>query len=287
MKSFIDYLRKITKLTYKIRGISRIGNLIRKAYCQSNKVILINDFDKNLSFYCDLNEHMGSYIFWRGFYSEGQIYLLERLLKQDMIFIDVGANHGEFTLFAAKRLTQGLVIAFEPVSFIFKKLKRNVELNDLSNVILIPKGLGYTNQKTTLYGTEKHHIDGSKNEGLYSTKLINDRSTIYEEVEIIRLDDFLKSLEISKVDIIKIDVEGSELDVLMGARNSIKKFKPLIILEVCELTSSAAGYCSSQLLDYLDEMGYEFKLIMRHGKTCPITVEKLSSFQNIICLPKH
>ena len=287
MNLFLKVLRKLTKIAYKYRGFARIAESLRKFYSQTHKVLLVDDFDDNLSFYCELKEHMGSQIFWRGFYSAEQLRWLNHLLEPDMVFIDVGANHGEFTVFAAKRLTQGQVIAFEPVSLLFHKLQRNIKINNLKNIKVIQKGLANKNFKSTIYTRESNFEDGTKHEGLPTLYPSTTRSKICETIELTYLDQFVESENIAKIDIIKIDVEGAELAVLQGAKKSIIDFKPIILIEVNEETSQAAGYPSRALLNYLSEMGYRFEEILYDGSTQPILPEQLSNFQNIVCWPKQ
>ena len=287
MTLFLRLLRKITKIAYNYRGFARIAESVRKFYSQTHKVLLVDDFDNNLSFYCELDEHMGSQIFWRGFYSEEQLRVLNHWLEPDMIFVDVGANQGEFTVFAAKRLTQGQVIAFEPVSVLFQKLKRNINANNLTNVQLIQKGLDNKNHQLSIYTIEGNFEDGTRHEGLPTLYPTPTRSKICEVIELTYLDDFVDSQNLSRIDVIKIDVEGAELAVLQGARETLRRFKPVILMEVNEETSQAAGYSSRALLDYLSEMDYKFEEILYDGSTQPILPEQLSNFHNIVCWSKQ
>jgi len=286
MSLFLRQLRKLTKLAYNYRGFARIAEAIRKLYSRSPRIILVDDFDTNLCFYCDLDEHMGSQMFWRGSYSGEQLILLDRLLEPDMVFIDVGANHGEFTVFAAKRLTKGQVIAFEPVSSLSQKLQQNIHINNFTNIKLIQKGLSNKNFQSTIYTREKNFEDGTKHEGLPTLYPTQTRSKKFEIIECTYLDNFVESKNISRIDVIKIDVEGSELAVLKGARETIIRFKPVILMEVNEETSQAAGYASKALLDYLSEMDYRFEDILYDGSTQPILPGQLRNFQNIVCWPK-
>ena len=287
MSLFLRQLRNLTKLAYNYRGFARLAEAIRKLHSRSPRVLLINDFDTTLSFYCELDEHMGSQIFWRGSYSGSQLILLDRLLAPHMVFVDVGANHGELTVFAAKRLTEGKVIAFEPVSVLFQKLERNININNFTNVQLIQKGLSDKSFKSTIYTREGSFEDGTKHEGLPTLYPTITRSQIGEVIEITYLDQFVESENVTRIDVIKLDVEGAELAVLKGATKTIRRFNPTILMEVNEETSQAAGYPARALLDYLSEMGYRFEEILYDGSTQPIVSEQLSNFQNIVCWPKQ
>lgn len=283
---FMMQLRQITKFGYKIRGLARIAEMIRKYYSQDSRNIIINDFDKNLVFHCSLNEHMGSQIFWRGFYSGGQLKILDNLLQPEMTFVDIGANQGEFTVFAAKRLTKGQVISFEPVSTVFKKLELNIKANNFKNVKLIQKGLGSQKGFFTVYSSGEESKDGTLNEGLYTIHSTIKRNEVYETIEIICFDDFIEEQNINKIDVMKIDIEGAELEALKGAKKTIESSKPIIIMEVNEETSRAAGYSAKELIDYLGNMGYRFELIISNGKSKPISSQEIGRFQNIACFPE-
>ncbi len=254
---------------------------------ESSQEILVNNFDGDLNFYCDISEHIGSQIYWQGFYSVKELLILEKILKPKMFFVDIGANQGEFTVFAAKRLTEGKVISFEPVSTVFEKLEKNVDANNFKDrVDLIRKGLSDKNTTAEIYTEPGKSEDGTVNQGLYTIHRTDTRSMIQETIELIRFDDFVDSYSLSCLDVMKIDIEGSELAVLRGAKQALEKFKPIILIEVNKLTSEAAGYQATEILDYLTSLGYYFKVILSDGKTQPITSEELSEFQNILCMLK-
>ena len=82
----------------------------------------------------DRNSYMGGSIFWNGFHHASELIFLNKYLKSDMTFIDIGANQGEFTLFAADKLKDGSVLAFEPTPFQLGLLEQNVQLNNFSHV---------------------------------------------------------------------------------------------------------------------------------------------------------
>jgi FkbM family methyltransferase len=135
-------------------------------------------------------------------------YIKKHELKNGETVIDCGPGEGEFTLYASKAVgDSGKVIAFEPDPLIFDVLKSNVELNELSNVILIKKGLWSEN--TVLRFTTAKNITRSF--------VVNEEGGKVIEVPVVTLDSALKELGIHKVDLIKMDVEGAEVEVIKGA----------------------------------------------------------------------
>jgi FkbM family methyltransferase len=148
-------------------------------------------------------------------------------LKNDSIVIDVGANHGLFSLLAASLSSKGRIYAFEPVTEAFSHLQKNVE--DILSITTIQAALGNVN------GNNKVFFDRNNlaNSTLMNTGIYRDHKEIFngfEEIKVYKLDSFVKHNEISKISFIKIDAEGSELEILKGAKECIKKFKPVIAI---------------------------------------------------------
>ena len=168
---------------------------------------------------------------------------LKFLLKPGMIFCDVGANLGVFTLFAAKLVgPKGHVFAFEPVPSNFHALKHNVEINNQANVTCISKAVAETNGVSKLYLSD---YNGSHS-------LIDNPaafSGIVIDVKTVRLD----SLEgLNHIDVLKIDVEGFELQVI----RSLGSLKPIIILEYFSERISRSGLDGIAFISELKALGY-------------------------------
>jgi len=145
-------------------------------------------------------------------------------LKKGDVFVDVGANIGYYTVLAGLLVgTSGGVIAFEPVSNVFFQLKRNIKINKLNNVSAYMFACGAREKKTRI------HV--SKRNVGRSSMLDEEREgdIVEEDVEIVRLDDFVDKFK--SVNFIKIDAEGYEYEVFLGAINTIKRDLPKIIFE--------------------------------------------------------
>jgi len=146
-----------------------------------------------------------------------QVYERFYKLKEGDIVVDVGANVGMFTVKAALSVgDKGKVVSIEPIEENFELLKKNVEFHNLVNVQIIRKALGSRRGKTTmlkslLSGT--HQLKGLKNPEFPIEEV---------DVEVDTLDNIVKELSINKIDLLKIDVEGAELEVLKGAEESLK-----------------------------------------------------------------
>jgi FkbM family methyltransferase len=151
-------------------------------------------------------------------------YDLHKFLKEDFVVFDIGANIGVFTCFAANVVKKGKVFTFEPVSFVFDLLKKNTREYD--NVECYKIGFGSEID-------EKEILIRQWNPG-YSTiqdspiERPHQSFDLKEKVEILTLDSFVKEKNLEKIDFIKIDVEGYEIEVLKGGIETIKKFRPIL-----------------------------------------------------------
>jgi len=93
------------------------------------------------------------------------------------------------------------------------------------------------------------------------------RDFIVQAVETVRLDDFIKDAEITKVDFIKIDVEGAELLALKGGASTIEQHKPVIFAEICDDFTQRMGYAPKELFTFLEKSGYSANLVNEENLT--------------------
>lgn len=138
------------------------------------------------------------------------------------IIIDGGAYIGAFTILAAKLVgPSGKIIAFEPDPGNFARLKTNVALNHLNNVILINKGLWSEETDLTL------NLAGNGS-SLIPDQLPGRPPTVI--VPVTTIDRARDQLGLSRVDFIKMDIEGAEIPALTGARQTIKAYSPKLAI---------------------------------------------------------
>jgi len=140
-------------------------------------------------------------------------------LRGGDVVVDVGAHVGIFSIKAGFEVRErGIVVAIEPEPRNYVLLKYNVKLNDLESVVMtINKACGSCHAKTKLYlasSSRSHSINRP-----YLQK--------YVEVELDTLDNITESLRLKGVNFLKIDVEGNELEVIRGARETIKRSQDL------------------------------------------------------------
>jgi FkbM family methyltransferase len=182
-----------------------------------------------------------------GDWFEQELEFWRSQIQPGMIVIDVGANVGVYTFSAAQRVTQsGRVIAVEPFSGCVENLEATCSLNQLEQV-------------TVFRGAASDHAGqiylslaaaSELNEVVTDTK--NLQQGKYEEAPCFTLDSICEQEQLSKVDFLKIDAEGHELQVLMGSQKILEKFSPVILYE------NIAGSQGSnvEVAQYLQNIGY-------------------------------
>ena len=192
--------------------------------------------------------------------SEKEIYALPMIIKPKDYAIDIGAHYGRFTYPLSQIVGQdGHVFSVEPVYHCFSMLNRIVDALKLTNVSIYNIALSNQNgeiemviptDQSGLHVYSCSHIVNeysADNEALISTQKIQCQT----------LDQFVTSNEISKIDLIKCDVEGAELLILQGSENVIKKYHPVLILEIESRHTQQYNYEPEDLLTLLCQYGYK------------------------------
>lgn len=166
-------------------------------------------------------------------------------IQNSWTIIDAGANIGYYSLLFSYLAKDGLVYAFEPTET-YQMLLNNLEYHKTKNVIPLKYALSNFTKKKT--------------EKIYK---IWNHDPVEEEFLFIKIDDFIETLNIPKVDLIKIDVDSYDFEVLLGAEKTIEKFNPYIIIELNN-GIYLRGYNIYQVLEYLYEKGYNTFLSLDH-----------------------
>jgi len=179
-------------------------------------------------------------IFRTGGYEQISVERLFELLPSNGgIFFDIGANIGIYSLNMFRKAES--VYAFEATETTYNHFKDTIDLNNIKNINLFLSAVhNKDNEIVKIYINDDSNVGG--NSMYYGEILAN-------QVKTIKIDTFVSEKNISRIDIIKIDVEGNELNVLEGAKESIKKFKPIIFCEINPKLNSDAGYKASNLFD--------------------------------------
>jgi len=215
-------------------------------------------FDSDLLITIDPVNVVERAIYFYGYHEFRMTQLFSRLISVGRTGLDAGAHIGQYTLLASKAVgPSGLVIAAEPNPENVLRLHRNIELNRLSNVRVLPVALADRNGRASMYlalddeatatGSLRSHSDG-------------DRSL---EVETVALD----SLELARLDVIKMDVEGAEPALVAGGLATLARYRPSILFEVfSDVAQYRSPEKSTETIDMLRGLGYRiYGLTGRRG----------------------
>jgi FkbM family methyltransferase len=169
-------------------------------------------------------------------------------IAQGMTVIDVGADIGYYTLLFAKRVgKEGRVIAFEPIPAAREKLEHNVRLNGYTNVTICDFALFSSNGQAILEGPfQLSRINPAKTTG--EKKDIHIQTRVFDEC--------VSKLKVQRIDLVKIDVEGAEVDVLHGMRHSLRKYHPALLIEVHPNALGCFNHSPEDLVKFLAAMKY-------------------------------
>lgn len=270
---------KAQKVVFAFSKLIVRSIILKRSSNIESDIVVIGNFDSNLYLKLDRSKTMGASIYWTGFHEYRELLFLHDFLKSDMVLLDIGANIGEYSIFAAKRLTQGTVVAFEPVPALRKILNENIQLNHFANITVESYGLSDAVGSFPIYFVGESENEGQATffPGLHS----NQRSAA---ADLKKLDDVWSHLYLDRLDFIKMDIEGSELKALQGGRATITRFRPLVMLEVSEVTYGAAGYSLKDVSDFFIALNYLPFVVDKMGKL--ISCSTMPSFGNVIFVPQ-
>lgn len=188
--------------------------------------------------------YIGNGLIQYGEYSELEFAVLTQLINGSGAVVEVGANVGSLTVALAKRAAEfgQMVYVYEPQPFIFQNLNANLALNALGNVRAYPFACGASN--TELYFTPP---DYTQENNFGAVELGSERAPQDQAVPCVRLDEHLAGVHVG---LIKVDVEGLELEVFKGSQQLIQRCRPILYFENDRL------HLSEALISWVQAQGY-------------------------------
>jgi FkbM family methyltransferase len=200
-------------------------------------------------------DSMFSRVIWKGGFEEAELVFMEKFIKPGDVIFDIGANIGLHALLAGRLSgAGGRVFAAEPVDYIYQRLKENIELNQASNVCLVKKAFsdktGTADITISLEGFDAWNSLGGQS---------NMTGNLFkkETIDTISFDDFLTEGNAPVPDFVKIDTEGWEFNVLIGATKLKSELGPVLMIEYSDEISSNFGFSTEMVFDKLVEYGYK------------------------------
>lgn len=204
-------------------------NIYKHLHFQGNVKVRIDDFH---SF--KMRHHgfeVENSIFWAGItggWEKVSLSLWIELARNSDVVFDIGANTGIYSLIAKSLNSQARVFAFEPVRRVFEKLEFNNQLNGY-DINCCESAASDSDGTALIYDTSAEHtysVTVGKN--LNSS----DVPVIPTTIETVRLDTMIEKLRLSKIDLIKLDVETHEAEVIEGLGKYLEEFQPTMLVEV-------------------------------------------------------
>ncbi len=208
--------------------------------------------------------------------------VVEHILQPGMNVLDIGAHHGLYSLLASRKVgAGGRVLAFEPSPRERRKLLRHLRLNRCTNVQVEACALGSTPGESDLF------VVDSFNTGCNSLRPPDTpESTQRLRVPVLTLDGCLQRLKMERVDFVKLDVEGGEMEVLKGATGLLaRRPRPLLLCEVQEIRTRPWGYAAREIIEFLRSRGYHWFAPQPEGSLKPVPADQVEFDGNFVAVP--
>jgi FkbM family methyltransferase len=214
----------------------------------NEKIILARILGRHKIFLHSEDLGFACHLMLDGFWEMWLTQFLARRVEKGMTIVDVGANFGYYTLLFGEGVGErGRVLAVEPNPMAIKLLERTVNLNGFSTrTEVIPKALGEREGTGILFSP----LGEPKNASIVQA---DQPGGICHDVQITSLDELVEERKVGRVDLVKIDAEGSEVRIVSGMQRLIERDKPAIVLEY-----NAARY--------MDPRGFFEELVDRYGR---------------------
>lgn len=227
-----------------------------------------------IRYHLDLNEGLDFSIYLLGAFEPGTRKTLQKLVKPGDAVFDIGANIGAHTLTLAQCVgPSGRVYAFEPADFAFEKLRRNLALNPDLQARTLPAQLLLAATPTERPQQEIYASWPLERVDSVHPKL-RGRLVSARLAAVNTLDAFVTRQAIRRLDLIKIDVDGHELPVLQGAVDTLRRFRPVLVMEMSPYIHAEFQHNFAEFVDLLKNVGYSLQNA-DNGETVPLDAAQL------------
>lgn len=256
------------------RGKWRVVSLLRHLTPPLQKTQILVERE-HLTWSIDPTDYVQSQLFWYGTRDKWEIYHLRRLLTPGAVILDAGANFGYYSLVLAHFLQRNCTVyAFEPNPATYQRLNLNISLNGMGDIIHAQR-LGLSD-----YAGEAALVEQAGNTG--ATALVEGHG-----VRVTTLDSFVRANNVGRVNLIKIDVEGTERSVLQGARELIGTTPaPMILIEVHPHTLRRAGTSADDLIEDVRRLGFDIYELHREVLKPLLRIPDGDDYVNVLCRPR-
>jgi FkbM family methyltransferase len=217
-----------------------------------------------------------------GEFEGAELKFVERYLERGMTAVDIGAHHGLYTVLAAKCVgREGKVLAFEPSERECARLRKHLRMNRCRNVQVMQYALGSVEAEEDLY------MAGGKHDFCNSLRLPDVPDAVQKtRVKVRRLDEALEELATPRVDFVKLDAEGGEVDVLAGSERLLERRpRPVLLVEVEERRTRPWNYRGKEIIERLERKGFRWHWVDKDGRLEALNVEVREFAGNFVAIP--
>jgi FkbM family methyltransferase len=262
----------VGRLLRKMWSSFRLSNFLLKAGGNEQRIQVLGKW-----MYVDLwDSAVATNLFVKRVWEPEETKVIVGLLRKGDVFVDIGANIGYFTVLASDAVgSNGRVLAFEPDPRNLRLLRKNVDANRCENVRVEPKAIIEACKPLTLHLSNinfgDHRVYASHDDAMYNQG--SRRSEV--QVEGITLDSYLPTG--SRVNFVKMDIQGAEYSALQGMRRVLREnHDVLFFMEFWPHGLREAGASPSALLQELIELGFILHRL-DHGQATPVPTNEILS----------
>ena len=185
------------------------------------------------------------------FDNQRELEMISKICKKNKIFlIDCGCNYGFYSFYTASLSDQNSVIAIEASLTTAKDFEKNLNLNKFNNIILKNSAISNIDNITINFNESKNDWESSLTHNEFDEKKVS-------KIKTLKIDTIIKNQKLDNYSLlIKLDIEGHELQALEGAKKTIEKYKPIIIMELSTYIFNKNHNAFDRLNSFLDEFDY-------------------------------
>lgn len=265
-KLYWSLMREKTATLKEIQDLIEIHTVVKKIEIERNGIIL--ERTDGIKIYFDFNQTICRaeiILYLAGNPEDDDINFISEILPTNAVIFDVGANIGLISMMLQKQHQDAQFYAFEPVLPTFKKMKKNIQLNNLlQNICLFNIGFSDKCENIEFYlpGTDEAASMQPVDDNFYLKKStdageITNRETMQKIwCTVTKIDTFIEENKIKKLDFIKIDTEGNEKFVLEGGKETLLQLKPIVYTELLRKHCARFNYSPNEVVDFMAYLDY-------------------------------
>lgn len=201
---------------------------------------------------------------------------LMALGRGDGVAADIGANVGQHSIVMSRHAAH--VHAFEPWPTALESLRRNLALNALDNVTVHPFGIGLEDGTLDYYPPRGDNLGG----GTF-VKGTNNLHAPGGRLPVRKADAVFGGLD--RLDVVKIDVEGAEVDVLLGLSETLKRLRPVLVVEALDVTRERLAKANSDSLAFLAAPDWSWHRIVESGDRYSLSPDAFARNGMMVAIP--